>query len=295
MHHHREPATMADLFSKIPTDAEYFSVRPIQMKGAKVELPAPAIRSNIHCFLFIVEGETVITIGGESYCFKKNECAVIPTGQVFAVRYFDNCIGYMGGFNDEYLNCNHDGKNLLQSFSILRRWGANKVYFDAKYAKYIEDIFKRLEIENTSRKSKNIIKSYLTTLLTEIEEASRVNDEGSTFRTENNICNRYIELVFQYNKHNISLSEYADKLNISKNYLTKIVKRITGKTPLAWITEAVILEAKVLLCQTIMTMSEIAFEIGIDDPSYFSRLFKKQTSFTPQEYRDSKKSLNSPL
>ena len=280
---------MAGLFSKIPADVEYFAVRRIRMKGAKVELPTPPIRSSIHCFVFVTEGETVITIGKESYCFKENECAVIPAGQVFAVRYFDNCVGYMGGFNDEYLNCNNDGRNIQQSFGVLRRWGAHKVFFDAEHARYVKEIFERLDAENAGRKSKNIIRAYLTALLTEIEEISQVNNDGNAFRTENNICNRYIELVFECSRLNVSLSEYADKLNISKDYLTKIVKRITGKTPLRWITEAVILEAKVLLCQNSMTMSEIAFNLGIDDPSYFSRLFKKQTGATPQEYRDSKK------
>jgi AraC-type DNA-binding domain-containing proteins len=294
-HQHNNPAAMADLFSKIPTDAEYFSVRSIRMKGVKVELPAPPIRSSIYCFVFVTEGETVITIGKESYCFKENECAVIPAGQMFAVRYFDNCTGYMGGFNDEYLNCNNDGKNILQSFEVLRRWGAHKVYFGTEHAKYIKDIFERLEAESTGRKSKNIIRAYLTTLLTEIEEASFENDSEDMFHTENDICNKYIELVFNNNKLNIPLSEYAEKLNVTKNYLLKVVKRFTSKTPLAWIFEAVVLEAKVLLSQTAMTINEIAFHVGIDDPSYFSRLFKKQTGVTPQEYRQNKKSLKSPL
>jgi len=294
-HQHKMPAAMTDLFSKIPTDVEYFAVRRIQMKGVKVELPAPLIRSSIHCFVFIIQGEAIITIGDESYCFKENECVAIPAGQVFSVRYFDNCTGYMGGFNDEYLNCNNDGKNILQSFSVLRRWGTNKVYFDTEHAKYIKEIFERLEAEGAGRKSKNIIRAYLTTLLTEIEEMSQENDEASQFRTENDVCNKYIELVFSYNKLNIPISEYAEKLNVTKDYLLRIVKRFTGKTPLAWILEAVVLEAKVLLTQTTMTINEIAFHVGINDPSYFSRLFKKQTGATPQEYRHSKKSLKSPL
>ena len=298
MHHHqqqKDPTLMSELFRKISPNTEYFAVRRIQMKGVKVELPTPTIRSGIHCFVFINEGETVITIGEETYCFKENECAVIPAGQAFSIRYFDDCVGYMGGFNDEYLSCNNDGKNILQSFGALRRWGTHKVYFDVEHAKYIKEIFERLDAERAGRNSKNIIRAYLTTLLTEIEEASQVYKDGNVFHTENNVCNRYVELVFECSKRTISLSEYAGKLNISKDYLTKIVKRITGKTPLAWITEAVILEAKVLLCQTALTMSEIAYELGFDDPSYFSRLFKKQTGFTPQEYKNNKKSLKGPL
>jgi AraC-like DNA-binding protein len=285
---------MVDLFSKISLDAEYFSVRRIQMEGRKVELPTPPIRASIHCFVFITGGETLVTIGEETYCFKANECASIPAGQVFSVRYFDNTTGFMGRFNDEFLNSNIDGKNVIGSFSILRRWGTHKVCFDAEHSKYIGDIFERLYVESSSKKNKNIIRAYLTTLLTEIEEIHQPNSDAP-IQTENDICNKYIELVFKCSKHDVSLSEYAAQLNITQNYLSKIVKRFTGKTPLAWITEAVVLDAKVSLCQTAMTTSEIAFSVGIDDPSYFARLFKKQTGYTPQEYREKKKSQECPL
>ena len=46
-----------------------------------------------------------------------------------------------------------------------------------------------------------------------------------------------------------------------------------------------ILEAKVLMQNNNMSVSEIAFEIGIEDVSYFGRFFKKHTGFTPTEYR----------
>jgi AraC-like DNA-binding protein len=287
---------MAGLFSKMPLRTEYFVVRQLDMKGRKVEVPSPLIRSHIHCFFFVTSGEVLITIGEESYFFKASECAVIPADQVFSVHYFDKCTGYMGGFNTEFLNSNNDGKNLFKSFSALRRWGSHKVLFDQERAKYIADIFERLFIEHTTRKNKNIIRAYLTTLLTEIEEISPQPDSAANNRqTENWICNKFIELVFEFSDHRISLSEYAEKLHITKNYLQKIVKRFTGKTPVTWITEAIILEAKVLLCQTDMTINEISSRVGIIDPSYFSRLFKKQVDMTPQKYREIQKSQNCRL
>jgi AraC-like DNA-binding protein len=199
----------------------------------------------------------------------------------------------MGGFNTEYLNSNNDGKNLFKSFSALRRWGSHKVLFDEERAKYIGDIFERLFIEHTTRKNKNIIRAYLATLLTEIEENSpQSGSSANSWQTENGICNKFIELVFECSDHSIPLSEYAEKLNITKNYLQKIVKRFTNKPPVTWIAEAVILEAKVLLCQTDLTINEISSSVGIMDPSYFSRLFKKQTDMTPQKYREIQKSQN---
>lgn len=51
------------------------------------------------------------------------------------------------------------------------------------------------------------------------------------------------------------------------------------------IAETLTLEAKVLLYQPSISISEISFVIGFEDPSYFGRFFKKQTGQTPTEYR----------
>jgi AraC family transcriptional regulator, transcriptional activator of pobA len=74
-------------------------------------------------------------------------------------------------------------------------------------------------------------------------------------------------------------------LNITPNHLNKLVKTITGKSPTKWIDDTLVLEAKVLLYQTSLTINEVASEIGIYDQSYFSRLFKKYEGITPLEFR----------
>lgn len=294
MHHPSgHPSIMADLLAKTDPNAEIFTIRRLDMRGHKVDIPSKLIRSELHCFFFVTSGEALIEIGEESHYFKSNECAAIPAGHAFAVRYFDNCIGYMGGFNEDYLSSNNDGRNIIQSFSILRRWGSHKVLFDSEHGKHIAGILERLCLENEERKNKNIIRSYLTSLLTEIEEASLMSESANdNTQTENEQCNKFIELVFAHNDHSISLSEYAAKLNTTKDNLHRIIKKHTGKTPLDWINEAVILEAKVLLSRTSMPISEVAAATGFDDPSYFSRLFKKNTGTTPAEYRKGRKSQN---
>lgn len=279
---------MMHIFTQMPLHAELFVIKPLDMKGVKVDLPSRAIRSNIHCFFFITGGEALITIGESSYFFKANECATIPVGQVFSIRYFDNCTGYMGGFSNEFMNSGSDGRNLLQQFSVLRRWGMNKALFDPTHAVYMCTLFERLVAENSGGKNKRIIRAYLTSLLTELEEVSKPTVEDP-LPIDNELCNKFIELAFKECSHSIPISDYADKLNITKGYLAKIVNRFTGRTPLAWIAEAVIMEAKVLLSQTEMTIAEIASELGLEDPSYFSRLFKKHTDLSPVEYRKQSK------
>lgn len=281
----KSPAVMAELFGKMPYhESNFFIIRKLDMKGIKVELPAPPIRSHIHCFLFITGGEALLTLGEELCYFKAGECATIPAGQVFSVRYFDNCTGFMGGFSTDFISEN--GRNPLQMYNSLRRWGSHKVLFIGEHMDYVTGILERLCLENTTKKNTRIIKAYLTTLLTEIEETgTQTSEKQNDFNTDNSLCNKFFEMVFEKCDLSISIASYANNLNISPDYLKKVIKQFTGKTPLTWIHESVILEARTLLFNTNMTISEISIRVGVEDPSYFSRLFKKHTGQSPMEYR----------
>ncbi len=276
---------MAELFGNMPHgNADFFVVRRLDMRGVKVEgPPRPVIHSGIHSFFYLTEGEALMNIGGELYLFKTGECASIPAGQTFSVRYFDGCAGYMGGFSTGFISDN--GVNPMQAYGSLRRWGAHKVMFEGNVRTSVTGIFERLCTEFASGGSPRIIKAYLALLLTEIEEASVLPRD---LTTENNLCNRFIESVFAECDLRIQVSEYAERLGISQDYLQKVLRRFTGKSPVVWVHEAVILQAKALLAGTDMTIGEISAQVGVEDPAYFSRLFKKHTGFTPIQYRRSR-------
>ena len=74
-------------------------------------------------------------------------------------------------------------------------------------------------------------------------------------------------------------------LAVSPNHLNKCVKAATGKSAQELLSEMVLLEARVLLRQTSLTVNEIAWKIGKEDPSDFIRFFKSKTGQTPTEYR----------
>ncbi len=67
-------------------------------------------------------GETLVTIGDEKPPLKSGELAVIPAGQVFSVRYWHECTGYMGGFHTDFLMPTATG-GALRSFPFLRTLG----------------------------------------------------------------------------------------------------------------------------------------------------------------------------
>lgn len=77
----------------------------------------------------------------------------------------------------------------------------------------------------------------------------------------------------------------AEKLNVSPNYLSDLLKNITGKNAQTHIQESVIDRAKELLTTTNLSVKEMAYGLGFEYPQSFSTMFRKKTQQTPLKYR----------
>ncbi|WP_282085193.1 helix-turn-helix domain-containing protein [Aquimarina algiphila] len=93
-------------------------------------------------------------------------------------------------------------------------------------------------------------------------------------------------LVEQHFKTKHSVSEYAGLLHKSPKTLSNIFSKIGSKTPLQYIQDRKMLEARRLLHYTNKQIKEIAYEIGYDDIQTFSRFFKKQEGISPSEFKE---------
>lgn len=82
-----------------------------------------------------------------------------------------------------------------------------------------------------------------------------------------------------------AVSDYADELNLSAGHLSDLLKKSTGQSCGQAITARRILEAKRLLLHADLSIKEIAYALEIDDPAYFTRMFKKATSQAPGHFR----------
>lgn len=103
-------------------------------------------------------------------------------------------------------------------------------------------------------------------------------------KTYLNKLHRFERLIDQSFKESKYAGFYAEKLNITEKHLNRITQECVGKTSTQLIAERIVLEAKRLLMQGNMNVSETANELGYDDPSYFVRFFKKQTDLTPRAF-----------
>jgi AraC-like DNA-binding protein len=269
-----------------PGFEQFFMVR-VEDMIRQMKLPVPPTRTDASTLIFLTEGEAVMSIGSETYAIRQHECLVVPAGQVFA---FESGVGqnrgYLCNFHPDFLLGQLAHRNQLREFEFLSVWGNPRISLPAEMAGFAQQLMRRMLQEYAARALTNagLLQAYLVALLCEINLAYQPVEAGEPVAGAP-LANRFRELLFAHFKTQQFVADYAAQLCVSPNHLNKVVKAATGKSPTKWIAEAVVLEAKVLLHQSGLSVGEVAAEVGLADASYFSRLFKKHEGLTPLEFR----------
>jgi len=99
---------------------------------------------------------------------------------------------------------------------------------------------------------------------------------------------RFRELVEVHYRAGLSLEEYADRLGVTVARLRNACLKVAAAPPLRLVHERMLLEAKRALVYSSMTVAEVAYHLGFEDPAYFSRFFAKAEGQSPRAFRASR-------
>jgi AraC-like DNA-binding protein len=95
------------------------------------------------------------------------------------------------------------------------------------------------------------------------------------------------QLIMQHlSQPQLSVNWIGRSLQSSPNYLSLLFRETMGKNLVAYITERRIIRARDLLVSSTLNISEISQACGYDDPSYFTRVFRRETGIAPRQYRE---------
>lgn len=97
---------------------------------------------------------------------------------------------------------------------------------------------------------------------------------------------KFFTLLYKYYKEHRTVDFYADKLNISADYLNKVMHHIYGVAPKRFINDQLTEDIKFRLAHTGQSVKEISQQLHFEDTSYLSRFFRKQTGMSPIAYRN---------
>ena len=172
--------------------------------------------------------------------------------------------------------------NILKEYGLFE---TGRVIQTGNYPEY-HQIFRKMiqELQLT----KPHYEEYLSILLREL--FLLVSRKAPVGTAQNQILQKEMEAATQFfNEHfteNISVEDYALSRHMSTCWFIRSFKRYNGVTPMQYIVNLRITNAKTLLRTTTYSVSEVAAVVGYENPLYFSRLFKKQTGLPPSEFRN---------
>ena len=158
----------------------------------------------------------------------------------------------------------------------------------------IDGIFENMYAEYTQRIdqfSKEVLLSNLDLLLTYAQRfyarqfITRNQIDSSLLHQFQQELSTYLQSDQLMKKGIPRVDYFAAKLHLSPNYLSDLLKSLTGKTTKEHIHYQLIENAKYRLRATESTIAEIAYSLGFEYPQYFNRLFKSKTGLTPKTFR----------
>ena len=263
-----------------------FFIAKVEDMIRQIKLPVPPNRATTHTFIYLTSGTANMNIGSSSFKIHKDECLIVPAGQVFSFSKLDINKGFICNFHNDIIIGKFGKSDLLKDFEFLNVYGNPRIRLDRSTSKQVLQLLQHIysNYSNSGLQNIDIIQSYFIALLCELNLTYKPLSNSKQISAVS-ITNRFKQLLFSNIKQKHLVADYATLMNITPNHLNKAVKAITCKSPSKWIDETLVLEAKVLLYQTAHPISEVAADIGIYDQSYFSRLFKKHEGVTPLEFR----------
>ncbi len=237
--------------------------------------------------------------GQQDYDFDEGVMFFIAPGQVFRVEHDTRQLvrqsGWMLLIHPDFLWNSPLAKSIRQREYF--DYAVNEALFlSRKEEDTITGIIRTIHQEyhnNIDRFSQDIIISHLDTLL---NYAERFYHRQFITRkiTNHQILDRLEKLLEEYftagdliRKGLPAVHDIAARLNISPNYLSSLLKVLTGQSTQQHIHGKLIEKAKEKLSTTNATISEIAYDLGFEHPQSFSKLFKTKTKVSPLEFRQS--------
>jgi AraC-like DNA-binding protein len=146
-----------------------------------------------------------------------------------------------------------------------------------------------LSLTNTRIPSSKTIGNFISAIIyfaESILDAQKQKNTGCITRDQD-LFDKFIKLLNKHAEKERSLEFYADKLFVTRNYLSIVISRYSGVTSMEWIDRAVIMEAKVMLRHSTLPITEIAEMLNFPSDSSFSKYFRRITKMTPLAYRNS--------
>lgn len=228
-----------------------------------------------------------LVIDGKLYTFNKNQIVFLTEFHQVSVNHLEST-RFLRFNRPFYCVIDHDTevgcKGLLffgaSQLPIITIPEKDQLQFETLWTMF------SIEMESKDNLQIDMLQMMLKRYLILCTRIFKTQDQFPEEKVETDLIRDFNFLVEQHFKTKHSVAEYAELLNKSPKTLSNVFSKIGSKTPLQYIQERKMLEARRRLRYSDMQIQEIAYEIGYDDLQAFSRFFKKQEGVSPSVFKE---------
>ncbi|WP_343670937.1 helix-turn-helix transcriptional regulator [Chitinophaga sp.] len=255
--------------------------------GQKTAFPKIAIdqpyRSNYYKLGVCVRGHAEVSVNLDTYQVVPGNLVILSPHMIKQWKYMspDYELADIFFTRDFITTNNHVNPDKFSFF-----WAGARCVIDLPSSQPIINSIRFLQQKclEEQRYKDDVLRNLINSLLYEIAAIYTVASTANLSRGQILVAD-FKRLVNTHCMQERSLKFYADQLFITPKHLTETLREVTGKTAGDWISEAVTLEAKVLLQRPSLNISQISDMLHFADQSTFGKFFKNQTGMSPATYK----------
>lgn len=247
---------------------------------------------DFYSIFWVESGEAIHATDYVEYSLKADTILFVPPGLKHRMYIDQSVNGIYILFNEEFIRYNRMNYVPLKDYRLFNNPDFKSlITVSSDKQKKLSDITSLIfdELKTPDDYSRDIVLNLLHLFLL---ESRRIFDHqypasvSEPELTPDTTIIKFKQLIEDHFVTQKNVSSYAEMLNMNPSCLNELSKRTTGITAGELIRNRVIDETKKLLYSSSISGKEIAFQLGFDDPAYFSRFFRKYTGLTLKEFRD---------
>lgn len=244
------------------------------------------IAVNFVGFIYVSTGKIAITLNDTSLRAESGQIIFYKAGDYISDVLFSN--------DSDGMVCGIEASVPFESrssvgFPQLTSLKGNCVAFNiSEEVSILLDLYSKLLSQKYSVGNENVrftIISLMEDLLASVTLRGAVREKAPSRQSAERLYQRFSTLLIESYPKPRDVQWYADALSVSPNYLSRVVKQISGRSTLEWINEAIMSDIRRALIHTDDSIKEISVLLGFSNPAFFGKYVKKHSGLTPKKLR----------
>lgn len=245
-------------------------------------------RHNYFVIVWVKQANGIHLIDLDKFELQNDTVYCITPGQVHLLSVNGPANGYVISFTADFMGASDENFDLLFNTGLFNTFSHSPVIkVSEEMVEEMEDMAAKMskEYSNFFLLRSEILKGYLKIFLIYLTRQFENAQQTESHSKNIDLVKKFFGLIEKNYTSKRMVTEYADELIVTPNYLNEVVKKITGFPASHHIQQRVILEAKRQAAYSSLTMKEVAYDLGFDDIAHFSKFFKNASGQSFTDFR----------